>query len=602
MQRLINVTLALTLMLALAISLPATSLHAQQGKILADIGFKPKEHGFAFQNYGNENNPTNLTAVEMIRIFGAERVCAGAVNAEGGCKLTAPAAAFMKKENADMDGGHCEGMAVLSLVFFEQQLSAADFGAALPNKLRLRGNKALQREIAYWFQLQVMDEVYGSRITLTPAEVVDGLIGAFEENYLVTLAFYQPDGSGGHAVTPYAVRQMSDTRYDILIYDNNFPNEERAIEVDIEANTWRYNTAANPNDPPELYEGDETTQSLIVVPLEARYQESFTCSYCGDYIPAEKTGTVDKLTFSLNGEANVIITDGQGRTLRFVDGAFSNDIPDVEIRQVTNQRGRTRTIGSRRAPTIIMPNGKYTVQVSKARGSNPATSFTFAKQGNVLTASKLDLSQSLDLNIDRDRLQMKSAAARSLKVQNTVSANGRHYAYNLAGNGDALTLRLGERGEMRASGSGGNYSLLVARTNPDGSSKLYYNSAVGLRDAGEAEFDPEDWGDTLSVGYYDEDDALLETETYADEPLSEDLLDLFELDRDFMENFDDESEWDEAWGADEEGDFGEDDTENGDDTDTDDQDDGDDDNNGGNDDGGGDDDGGDDDGGDDDDD
>ncbi len=572
MQRFIKVTLALTLMLALAISLPATSLHAQQGKILADLGFRPDEHGFAFQNYGNENNPVNLTAVEMIRIFGVERVCAGTVNAEGSCKLTAPAAAFMKKENADMDGGHCEGMAVLSLVFFEQQLDPAQFGTALPNKLRLRGNQALQREIAYWFQLQVMDEVYSSRITLTPAEVVEGLVGAFEENYLVTLAFYQPDGSGGHAVTPYAIRQMSDTRYDILIYDNNFPNEERAIEVDIEANTWRYNTAANPNDPPELYEGDATTQSLIVVPLEARYQESFTCSYCGDYIPAEKTGTVDKLTFSLNGEANIIITDAQGRTLRFMDGAFSNDIPEVEIRQVTNQRGRTRTIGSRRAPTIIMPNGKYNVQVSKARGSNPATSFTFAKQGNLLTTSKLDLSQSLDLAVDRDRVQIKSAAARNLTVQNTVSANGRHYAYNLVGNGDTLTLRLGERGEMRASGSGGSYSLLVARTNPDGSSKLYYNSAVGLRDAGEAEFDPEAWGDVLSVGYYADDDTLLETETYADEALSEDLLDLFDLDRAFMQNFDDEGEWDDAWGIEEEGDFGEDDADDNGDTDNDDND------------------------------
>lgn len=567
MQRFIKITLALTLMLALAISLPATSLHAQQGKILADIGFRPKEHGFSFQNYGNENNPVNLTAVEMVRIFGAERVCTGSVNADGGCKLAAPAAAFMKKENADMDGGHCEGMAVLSLVFFEQQLDPAEFGAALPNKLRLKANQALQREIAYWFQLQVMDEVYGSRIALTPAEVVEGLVGAFEENYLVTLAFYQPDGSGGHAVTPYAIRQMSDTRYDILIYDNNFPNEERAIEVDIQANTWRYNTAANPNDPPELYEGDATTESLIVVPLEARYREEFTCSYCGDYIPAEKTGAVDKLTFSLNGEANIIITDAQGRTLRFVDGEFSNNIPDVEIRRVTNQRGRTRTIGARRAPTIIMPNGRYNVQVSKARGSNPATSFTFAKQGNVLTTSKLDLSQSLDLTVDRDRVQIKSASARNLTVQNTVSANRRHYAYNLVGNGDTLTLRLGERGEMRASGSGGNYSLLVARTNPDGSSKLYYNSTVKLRDAGEAEFDPEDWGDTLSVGYYADDDTLLEIETYADEALSEALLDLFDLDRAFMQNFDDEDEWDDAWGAEEEGDFGEADADDNGDTD-----------------------------------
>jgi hypothetical protein len=546
--------LALALLVALRLSVVPS--YAQQGQLVADLGFRPEEHGFAFQNYGNENNPTNLTSVEMIRIFGAERVCAGAVKADGTCKLTAPAAAFMKKENNDMDGGHCEGMAVLSLVFFEEQLNPSDFGAAAVNKLRLRSNQVLQREIAYWFQLQVMDEVYQARIPVTPAELVQGLIDAFGQNYLVTLAFYQPDGSGGHAVTPYAVRQLSDTRYDVLIYDNNFPEEERAIEVDIQANTWRYNTAANPNDPPELYEGDATTGNLIVVPLEARYQESFTCSYCGDYIPIERTGAVDKLTFSLNGQANMIITDSQGRTLRFVDGKYTNDIPEVELRYVTNQR---RTVGARRAPTVILPNGRYSVQLTKARGDKPATSFTFAKQGNLINVSKVDLSQNFDIDIDREQLKIKTQAARTLSVQNTVSANGRHYSYNLAGSGNVLSLRLNERGQLRASGSSGAYSLMVTRTDADGNSRIFYSSAIALRDSGEAEFDPEAWEDVLLVGYYDDAGTFLESESYALEALIEDLLDLFDLDKDFMENFDDEDLWDDSWGSEAEGDFGEDD-------------------------------------------
>ena len=551
-----NVLFMLALALLIALRLSVMPSYAQQGQLVADLGFRPEEHGFAFQNYGNENNPTNLTSVEMIRIFGAERVCAGAVKADGTCKLTAPAAAFMKKENADMDGGHCEGMAVLSLVFFEDQLNPKDFGAATVNKLRLRSNQALQREIAYWFQLQVMDEVYQSRVVVTPAELIEGLIDAFAQNYLVTLAIYQPDGSGGHAVTPYAVRQLSDTRYDVLIYDNNFPEGERVIEIDIKANTWRYNTAANPNDPPELYEGDATTGNLIIVPLEARYQESFTCAYCGDYIPVERTGAVDKLTFSLNGEANIIITDSQGRALRFVNGEYTNDIPEVELRYLTNQR---RTVGSRRAPTVILPNGKYSVQLTKARGDKPATSFTFAKQGNVININKVDLSQNFDIDIDREQIKVKTAAARNLSAQNTVSANGRHYSYNLAGSGNLLILRLNERGQLRASGSSGTYSMLVTRTDADGDSRIFYSSAVALRDSGEAEFDPEAWEDALIVGYYDDDGTFLEFESYALEALIEDLLDLFDLDREFMENFDDADAWDDSWGIEGEGDFGEDD-------------------------------------------
>ncbi|PJF30775.1 MAG: hypothetical protein CUN51_06220 [Candidatus Thermofonsia Clade 1 bacterium] len=555
LHRSLKVSLIWVLMLALALPLTATPFQAR-GDLIADLGFRPETDGFSFQNYGNEDNPTNLTSVEMIRIFGAERVCVGQVETDGSCKLTAPAAAFMKKENADMDGGHCEGMAVASLVFFENTLSSSEFGAASVNKLRLRNNKLLQREIAYWFQLQVMDEVHSARVPVTPVELVEGLIESFEQGYLVTLAFFQPDGSGGHAVTPYAVRQVSDTRYDVLIYDNNFPDEERAIEIDVAANTWRYNTAANPNDPPELYEGDASTGSLMVVPLEARYQESFTCSYCGDYIPAEKMSTKQPISFSLNGEANIVITDEQGRSLRYVDGSYSNTIPDAQVRHVTNQR--RRTVGSRRAPTIILPSGRYSAQISRARGEKPVTSFTFAKQGNVITASQIDLSQSLEVEIKPDQITLKSASGRRLNVLNTVSAGGRHFSYNLAGNGGTLSLRLMEGGQLRASGSSGAYSALITRTDSEGNSRIFYASAINLRAEGEAEFDPDNWDDSVTVSYYDDDGNLLESETYALDPLSAALLELFDLDRDFMENFDDADEWDDTWGLEEEGDFGED--------------------------------------------
>lgn len=554
LRRFLNVSLIAALIVALSAALPPPTSRAQDD-LIADLGFRPETDGFAFQNYGNENNPTNLTSAELIRIFGAERVCAGAVREDGTCKLTAPAAAFMKSENADMDGGHCEGMAVLSLVFFEEALSPSDFGAESTNKLRLRGNKLLQREIAYWFQLQVMDEVANARIVVTPSELIDGLIEAFETGYLVTLAFFQPDGSGGHAVTPYAVRQLSETNFEVLIYDNNFPDEARAIEIDTAAETWRYNTAANPNDPPELYEGDAATGSLMVVPLEARYQESFTCSYCGDYIPVERVGRMQPMRFSLNGEANLVITDTQGRSLRYVDGAFSNDIPEAQVRYVTNQRGRS--VGSRRAPTVILPNGEYRVQLSRARGEKPATSLTFAKQGNVISVSQLDLSQSLDLEIKPEQIALKSAAARQFKIQNAVSAGGRHLSYNLAGDGEQLILRLNERGQLRASGSAGAYSALITYTDPNGNSRIFYSGAVNLREAGEAEFDPEAWQGAMLIGYYDADGNFLESESYALDALSEALLDRFDLDPDFIENFDDADEWDDSWGFEEEGDFGE---------------------------------------------
>lgn len=92
LRRFLNVSLIAALIVALSAALPLPTSRAQDD-LIADLGFRPETDGFAFQNYGNENNPTNLTSAELIRIFGAERVCAGAVREDGTCKLTAPAAA-----------------------------------------------------------------------------------------------------------------------------------------------------------------------------------------------------------------------------------------------------------------------------------------------------------------------------------------------------------------------------------------------------------------------------------------------------------------------------------------------------------------------------
>src|SRR5262249_55238655 len=75
---------------------------------------------------------------------------------------------------------------------------------------------------------------------------------------------------GGHAVTPISVQDIDANHARIVIYDNNFPSEDRYIEVNLEANTWRYSTAANPREGVNDYEGDAETQSLDLTPDSAR--------------------------------------------------------------------------------------------------------------------------------------------------------------------------------------------------------------------------------------------------------------------------------------------------------------------------------------------
>ena len=47
-----------------------------QGEIVASLKFDPKVHGFGFRNFGeNPEYDEDLTADDMIRMFGAENVC-----------------------------------------------------------------------------------------------------------------------------------------------------------------------------------------------------------------------------------------------------------------------------------------------------------------------------------------------------------------------------------------------------------------------------------------------------------------------------------------------------------------------------------------------
>jgi len=99
-----------------------------------------------------------------------------------------------------------------------------------------------------------------------------------------------PDRSGGHAITPYAVTDQGDDIYWVFVYDNNWPGEERYIEVDLYAETWQYNAATNPDEPESLYEGDAETETLSLTPTSTRLEPQ-ECDFCGERHTAHSYGT-----------------------------------------------------------------------------------------------------------------------------------------------------------------------------------------------------------------------------------------------------------------------------------------------------------------------
>lgn len=325
---------------------PKTALRNSLLKSSSGGDFTPSKQGFSFQNYGGDEGYENLTAAELQRLFGKD-VCA---EGEGEtCVLTPPAQRWMEETNKGMNGGHCEGMASVALLMELGKLKAEDFGAPSAFELQIVDNKKLQHEIALWFSTQAIAPMSAAEIrTLTPNEVADKLAEAFKsggESY--TLGFYMADGSGGHATTPYAVVDKSADETWIMHYDNNFPGEERHIQIDRKANTWTYFTAADPKEPGATYNGDANTKSLTIAPTSVRTGK-LTCPFCGD-VDKGAAGAREIIT---DGDADVLVTTDDGKRIGHADGKLVNEVAGGEIVE-PKARGRAATA----EPIYRLPQG-----------------------------------------------------------------------------------------------------------------------------------------------------------------------------------------------------------------------------------------------------
>lgn len=372
------VALLLTLSAILA---PAAAADNSSDQLKAaeinDSGFRPEVNGFPFQNYGEDPSIVDLTPVEMQRMFGDE-VCAS--TADGKCVLTYPARRWMEMAVEAMGYGHCEGIAVLSDLIYYNLISPDKFGGNITIELALK-NELLQREIGYWWVTQVTNPGGSNRVNESPDSVIDVLIKAFNEGQNATewwvMGIYLPDGSGGHSITPFAVEDMGNGTFNILVYDNNWPKEHRAIHVDRNSNTWSYVASINPDEPSEVYAGNASTKSLEIVSVSSRLGRQ-ECDFCEADNSSSQSGGKGQLKGKghvqiwQEGRANTLVTDEHGQRVGFLEsGEPVNEIPGAEFKNLRFGNGP----GEQHPPVIFLPTesgnvSNITVNISsKANGS-----------------------------------------------------------------------------------------------------------------------------------------------------------------------------------------------------------------------------------------
>ncbi|MDD1750827.1 MAG: hypothetical protein LUO89_13250 [Methanothrix sp.] len=411
-----------------------------------DSGFRPETNGFPFQNYGNDPAIVDLTPVEMQRMFG-DKVCAS--TADGKCVLTYPAKRWMEEAIKAMGYGHCEGIAVLSDLIYYNLASPDRFGGNITIELALR-NELLQREIGYWWVTQVTNPGGSNKVNESPNSVIDVLMKAFSEGQNATewwvMGIYLPDGSGGHSITPFAVEDMGNGTFKILVYDNNWPKERRAIYVDRNSNTWSYIASVNPNEPSEVYTGNGSTKSLEIVSVSARLglQE---CDFCEEDDSSGLNSSKGALKGQKHiqiwqdGNVNTLVTDEHGQRVGFLEsGNPVNEIPNAEIRNLRFGFG----MGVHYPPVIFVPIQSDNVpditinissEVNSSEENKNGATTTIIAPGLSVVSSIPDLEQGQQQSIDLAQAEEGYAVSFSNNqaLSPTISINSNLHEITISG-------------------------------------------------------------------------------------------------------------------------------------------------------------------------
>jgi hypothetical protein len=484
--------------------------------VVADSGFRPGPNGFTFQNYGDTLAdgavPTNLTPADVRAIFG-DAVCADA--AIGKCDLIPQAQAWMEQMNQEMADGHCFGFSVAADLVWQDKVNTSTYGAATINGLAIDNNASLQSIIAEGWTYQTLDSVQAKRITGTPNQILDKLEQVLKphpsETYTVTI--WKSDGTGGHAVTPYEVVYKGNGQYQVMIYDNNWPDQTRAISFDTTKDTWSYDAASNPNDPSELYQGDAKTKTISLFPTSPG-RGTQPCPFC-DKVPsngstAGATGAartaVIYLTGSATNHSHVLVTDQKGRRLGNVNGKLVNEIPGAHYVLLTSDQDWKNKL----EPILYVPaNQAYTITLDGSPLTAPDTesigiigpSWHVAINDIPMHPGDKD---TLTVDPNATTLTYHTTRAQSPTIQAAVSDSRAHYAFVIAGvssqPGSTINLHVPPEGGsliITNAGSAGTSSvnLHMTRSTEQGV-QLFSHNAIPLAGADIAQLLFGNWTNT----------------------------------------------------------------------------------------------------------
>jgi len=270
---------------------------ASLGGVDAGLGLELEAHSWTFRNYAPSKAET-FNVADAVALFGADAVCVEAP-VDGACVPTPEATAWIDMVAGAMVGGACEGMTVSSLDRF--------LAGTTPLTGDLPRSDAYLHRIALLYATQFLADVIDatqSWRSATPSQILGELERALadpaHEQY--TLGLYH--GNGGHSVLPIAIESVDATRSRIVVYDPNWPQADRWIDVDLDTEEWVFSYAGtNPDNLEDAWSGGAREMVLTPVSVrEAPFPEPFSGSGTGSDLLLAIT--------SRNGAWTVTAADG----------------------------------------------------------------------------------------------------------------------------------------------------------------------------------------------------------------------------------------------------------------------------------------------------
>lgn len=347
--------------------------------------FRPQPWGYNFANWGGTkyDNSTDLDTATLIRMFGPGVCQTGSTAAD--CMLKASARDWRTGQLTSADGGHCYGLAVTSQMFFGKFDQPAVYQSTAANTYALDPLPAVRAHITEMFTTQGLSLADGTdsgwTTGKTPSETLAliraNLSGTPNDPYV--LGLFKTDSNGkvtaGHAVTPFAIENRGNNVYWVHIYDNNWPNADRYIVIDVGNDTWLYGFGStNPAEPSDAWMGDAKTKTFQLRLTSAHKLGGWSCPFCNQpgaaSAQAAHSGAAlaaPQIQFTLSGGGDLLVRDAQNHGVGWDPSAktYISQIPGATRTFILGgAAGAGGAVNTQLKLPLTTPTTPYSVSVS----------------------------------------------------------------------------------------------------------------------------------------------------------------------------------------------------------------------------------------------